>query len=60
MNKIINDWPGSIHTARVISSAACSGRPDRVHFSPAGYRELGKRYAETMLLLSGYKMAHPI
>ena len=31
------------------------GRPDHLHFTPAGYRELGKRYAETMLPLLGNK-----
>jgi len=28
-----------------------------LHFTPAGYRELGKRYAEKMLPLLGYKPA---
>ena len=55
MNKIIGDLPKTIPTAHVISSAGCAGRPDRLHFTPAGYRELGKRYAETMLPLLGNK-----
>jgi lysophospholipase L1-like esterase len=29
--------------------------PDNLHFSAAGYRELGKRYAEKMLSLLGVK-----
>ena len=37
--------------AHVISSAGCEARRDRLHFTPAGYRELGKRYAEQMLTL---------
>lgn len=51
MNRIIDDLPTTIPTAHVISSAGCAGRPDRLHFTPPGYRELGKRYAEAMLLL---------
>jgi hypothetical protein len=50
-NKIIADLPKTIPTAHVISSAGCKARPDHVHFTPEGYRELGKRYGETMLEL---------
>lgn len=57
MNKIIADLPRTIPTAHVVASTGCAGRPDRLHFTPAGYRELGKRYAEVMLLLLGYKQA---
>ncbi|MGA2853520.1 MAG: sialate O-acetylesterase [Verrucomicrobiota bacterium] len=59
MNKIIDDLPRTIPTAHVVSSAGCSGRPDHIHFAPAGYRELGMRYAQTMLPLLGYKVAEP-
>ena len=55
MNKIIGDLPKTIPTAHVVSSDGCAGRPDHLHFTPAGYRELGKRYAETMLPLLGNK-----
>ena len=55
MNKIIADLPKTIPTAHVVSSQGCASRPDRLHFTPAGYRELGKRYAETLLPLLGYK-----
>ena len=41
-----------VPTARVVSSKGCESRRDRLHFTPAGYRELGKRYAEAMLALS--------
>ena len=51
MNAIINDLPKTIPTARVISSAGCGARRDRLHFTPEGYRELGKRYGEKMLSL---------
>jgi Carbohydrate esterase, sialic acid-specific acetylesterase len=57
MNKIIDDLPKTISTAHVISSAGCTCRPDHLHFTPAGYRELGTRYAQTILPLLGYKQA---
>lgn len=49
MNAIIKDLPNTISTAHVVSSAACVSREDHLHFTPEGYRELGKRYADTML-----------
>lgn len=55
MNQIIDELSKTIPTARVISSKGCVGRPDHLHFTPEGYRELGRRYAETMLELSGQK-----
>lgn len=55
MNKIIDDLPKTIPTAHVISSQGCASRPDHLHFTPAGYRELGKRYGETMLSLLGVR-----
>lgn len=51
MNATIDDLPKTIPTAHVVSSAGCAARPDHLHFLPAGYRELGRRYAETMLPL---------
>jgi hypothetical protein len=57
MNKIIDELPKTIPTAHVISSAGCPAiAPQQLHFTPAGYRELGKRYADTMLPLLGYKV----
>jgi alpha-L-fucosidase 2 len=55
MNKIIDDLPKTIPTAQVVPSDGCIARSDRLHFTPAGYRELGKRYAEKMLPLLGHK-----
>lgn len=55
MNKIIDDLPKTIPTAHVVSSTNCIARPDHLHFTPAGYRELGTRYAETTLPLLGIK-----
>jgi hypothetical protein len=57
MNKIIDDLSRTIPTAHAVSSQGCTGRPDHLHFTPAGYRELGRRYAETMLPLLGCKQA---
>jgi alpha-L-fucosidase 2 len=57
MNAIIDELPRTIPTSHVISSKDCAGRPDHLHFTPAGYRELGERYAEEMLPLLGYKVA---
>ena len=57
MNAIIDELPKTIPNSYAISSKGCTGRPDHLHFTPAGYRELGKRYAEKMLPLLGYKMA---
>jgi len=55
MNKIIDDLPKTIPTAHVVSSTNCVARPDHLHFTPAGYRELGRRYAEVTLPLLGVK-----
>jgi len=60
MNSIIDQLPKTIPNSYVISSAGCTALPpDHLHFDPAGYRELGKRYADKMLSLLGYKIAGP-
>ena len=51
MNKQIDRLPRKIPTAYVIPSEGCTSGPDNMHFDAAGYRELGKRYAQTMLRL---------
>lgn len=53
MNKIIGELPKVIPTAHVVSSQGCVARPDHLHFTPEGYRLLGRRYAEVMLPLLG-------
>ncbi len=58
MNKIIDELPMTIPTAHVVSSQGCGCRPDHLHFTPEGYRELGKRYAEKMHAILGYKVAN--
>jgi len=63
MNKIINELPAAIPTAHVISSEGCAGRPDHLHFAPAGYRVLGRQYGQQMLSLLGHPIAegtHPL
>jgi hypothetical protein len=59
MNKVIAELPKTISNSYVISSAGCPARPDHLHFTAEGYRELGKRYAEKMLPLLGYKINKP-
>src|ERR1051325_6216863 len=44
MNKIIAELPQNIATAHFVPSEGCEGRSDHLHFTPAGYRELGSRY----------------
>lgn len=52
MNEIINTIPHSIPNSYIISSEGCPAANDKLHFSAEGYRMLGKRYAEQMLILS--------
>jgi len=54
MNSIIHTLPTVIPNAYVVSSADCEALDDGLHFSAAGYRELGKRYGVQMLSLLGY------
>jgi lysophospholipase L1-like esterase len=60
MNTIIDELPKTIPTASVISSAGCPCGPDHLHFTAAGYRELGKRYAEKMLSILGQPASQTI
>ena len=59
MNAIISQLPGILPTAHVISSAGCEATGDRLHFSPAGYSELGRRYASAMIQLMGLQAGSP-
>ena len=49
MNKIIATLPQTVKNAHVVSSSGCTDAADNLHFDAAGYRELGKRYADKML-----------
>jgi lysophospholipase L1-like esterase len=55
MNAIIATLPQTLPNSYVISSVGCADGPDNLHFSAAGYRKLGSRYAEKMLSLMGIK-----
>jgi alpha-L-fucosidase 2 len=54
MNTIIDKLPQAIPTAHVIPSSGCTAGADHLHFTAAGYRKFGKRYAAKMLSLLGY------
>ena len=56
-NDVIARVPSVIPQAHVISSSGCTNAFDLLHFDAAGYRELGKRYANKMLQLLGYPVA---
>lgn len=55
MNQIIDTLPTVVPTAHVISSEGCPCRKYHLHFTPAGYRKLGRRYGEAMLGLLGHQ-----
>ena len=57
MNKIIAELPKTIPTAHFVSSDGCAARPDHLHFTAEGYRELGRRYGQKMLSLLRSKTA---
>jgi hypothetical protein len=59
MNKIIATLPQTIPNSYVISSSNCPQKGDNLHFTAAGYRELGKRYGLKMLSLLGYAPGKP-
>lgn len=52
-NNVIRQVPNTIPTAHVISANGCEAAGDEYHFSAAGYKLLGTRYAEKMLELLG-------
>jgi len=59
MNSIIATLPQTIPNSYVISSGGCTDSRDNLHFNAEGYRILGKRYAERMLSVMGYKITEP-
>ena len=56
-NTTINKLPQKISTAYVISSKGCKAGSDNLHFTSAGYRELGRRYGDKALELLGVETA---
>ena len=55
-NEIMKKLPETLPNSYVISSAGLPCNPDHLHFTAEGYRQLGKRYAEKMLAMLGYKL----
>ena len=55
-NTIIAKVPDVIPTAHIISSEGCPQKGDRLHFTAAGYRTMGKRYAAAALELMGIEV----
>jgi len=58
-NKIMATLPQMLPNSYVIPSTGCIGIFDHLHFSAAGYRKLGKRYAVKMLSILGYNIPEP-
>lgn len=54
MNTIIDKIQSTIPTAWPIKANGCTCASDNVHFNAAGYRELGRRYAEKMQELKDF------
>lgn len=55
-NEIIRTLPETLYNSYVISSAGLPCNSDHLHFTAEGYRQFGKRYADKMQLLLGYKL----
>ncbi len=55
-NEIAKKLPETLPNSYVISSAGLPCNPDRLHFTSAGQREFGRRYAEKLLTVLGYKI----
>lgn len=55
-NEIMKKLPETLPNSYVISSAGLPCNADHLHFTAEGYRQFGKRYAEKMLVLLGYKL----
>jgi metallo-beta-lactamase class B len=55
-NEIIKRLPETLTNSYVIPSAGLPCNADRLHFTAEGYRQFGKRYAEEMLSILGYKV----
>lgn len=51
MNNIIQTLPQTLRNAHIVSSKDCEGVADGLHFSVAGYRQLGINYAKVALAL---------
>ena len=59
VNEIMKRLPETLSNSYVISSSGIPCNPDRLHFTSAGLRELGRRYAVKMLGTMGYEAKEP-
>lgn len=59
VNEIMKRLPETLANSHVVSSAGIPCNPDRLHFTSQGLRELGRRYAVTMLKILGYEANEP-
>jgi hypothetical protein len=50
---VLANLPATLPNSHIISSRGCKGTGDGLHFSTAGMRELGKRFAIQMLKIEG-------
>jgi hypothetical protein len=55
-NEIAKKLPETLPNSYIISSAGLPCNPDHLHFTAAGQREFGKRYAERLLTAMGYRI----
>lgn len=53
---VLAQLPATLPNAHIISSAGCEGQQDGLHFTIAGFRTLGRRYAEQMLKCQGFEL----
>lgn len=58
-NEILKKLPETLPNSYVVSSAGLPCNPDHLHFTAEGQREFGKRYAERLLSVLGYKIKPP-
>ena len=58
-NVIMKDLPGVLPNSYVISSAGVPCNSDHLHFTADGQREMGRRYAVSMLKVLGYEAKLP-
>ncbi|MBN1973205.1 MAG: hypothetical protein JW787_06170 [Sedimentisphaerales bacterium] len=58
-NEILKKLPETLPNSYAISSAGLPCNNDHLHFNAAGFREFGRRYAEKMLSVMGYKATEP-
>ncbi len=59
VNEIMKRLPETLPNSFVVSSSGIPCNQDRLHFTSAGLRELGRRYAARMLPIMGYEAKEP-